>query len=105
MPPTAPPHIEILTKKTGCPPSSQPDHRGKKSPATGYIKKADKGSCIVVEDTSNYIKDGLQHLGNNDIYERTTLQTYANHSITSSQRHSKRASSPRIWQLSSPTRS
>jgi len=26
------------------------------------IRKADKGSCIVVEDTSSYIDDGIAHL-------------------------------------------
>lgn len=33
------------------------------------IKKADKGSCVVVENTSDYIGDGLKHLDNRDIYE------------------------------------
>ncbi len=35
------------------------------------IKNADKGSGIVVEDRENYIKDGLQHLSDEDIYEKT----------------------------------
>ena len=34
------------------------------------IKKADKGSGIVVEDREQYIKDGLDHLLDETIYER-----------------------------------
>lgn len=34
------------------------------------IKSADKGSCIVVEDTSSYIKDGEDHLQDQTIYEK-----------------------------------
>ncbi len=34
------------------------------------IKNADKGSGIVVEDTQQYIKDGLDHLSDNTIYEK-----------------------------------
>ena len=34
------------------------------------IKKADKGSCIVVEDTSTYIRNGLAHLQDTTIYWR-----------------------------------
>lgn len=33
------------------------------------IKNADKGSGIVVEDTQNYIQDGLEHLSDTNIYE------------------------------------
>ena len=33
------------------------------------IKKADKGSCLVVEDTREYIADGLTHLADTDIYK------------------------------------
>ena len=36
------------------------------------IKKADKGSCLVVEDTSQYIADGLSHLADTDIYQPIT---------------------------------
>ena len=32
------------------------------------IRQADKGSCIVVEDKSQYIKDGLAHLSDTTIY-------------------------------------
>ena len=32
------------------------------------IKKADKGSCIVVEDMTNYIDIGLSHLQDASIY-------------------------------------
>lgn len=32
------------------------------------IKKADKGSCTVVENTCNYISDGLAHLADTSIY-------------------------------------
>ena len=35
---------------------------------TLVIKSADKGSGIVVEDTQNYIKDGLEHLADKTIY-------------------------------------
>ena len=35
---------------------------------TLVIKSADKGSGIVVEDTRNYIKDGLEHLADKTIY-------------------------------------
>ena len=34
------------------------------------IKKADKGSCIVVEDTSNYIDNGIAHLQDTTIYRK-----------------------------------
>ena len=36
---------------------------------TLLIKNADKGTGIIVED--NYIKDGLEHLSNTNIYEQT----------------------------------
>ena len=32
------------------------------------IRKADKGSCIVVVDTSSYIDNGIAHLQNTSIY-------------------------------------
>ena len=32
------------------------------------IRKADKGSCIVVEDTSSYVDNGIAHLQNTSIY-------------------------------------
>jgi len=32
------------------------------------IRKVDKGSCIVVEDTSSYIDNGIAHLQNTSIY-------------------------------------
>ena len=34
------------------------------------IKSADKGSGIVIEDTEQYVKDGLNHLSHDSIYER-----------------------------------
>lgn len=34
------------------------------------IKKADKGSGIVVEDRENYIRDGLAHLSDTNVYEQ-----------------------------------
>ena len=34
------------------------------------IKSADKGSGIVVEDRSNYIKDGLAHLSDESVYHQ-----------------------------------
>ncbi len=37
---------------------------------TLVIKNADKGSGIVVEDTDKYIKDGLDHLSDQTIYEK-----------------------------------
>lgn len=33
------------------------------------INKADKGSCIVIEDTDTYIRNGREHLANSNIYE------------------------------------
>ena len=33
------------------------------------INKADKGSCIVIEDTHTYIENGREHLANDKIYE------------------------------------
>ena len=36
---------------------------------TLVIKNADKGSGIVVEDRNNYIRDGLEHLADTNIYE------------------------------------
>ncbi len=32
------------------------------------IRKADKGSCVVVEDRKDYIRDGLAHLADRDVY-------------------------------------
>ena len=40
------------------------------SDQTLVIKSADKGSGIVVEDTEQYVKDGLDHLSDESIYER-----------------------------------
>ncbi len=40
-----------------------------KSDPTLIIKQADKGSGIVLEDTEKYIKDGLDHLSDDSIYE------------------------------------
>ena len=40
------------------------------SDQTLVIKSADKGSGIVVEDTEQYVKDGLDHLSDTTIYER-----------------------------------
>ena len=40
------------------------------SDQTLIIKKADKGSGIVVEDREQYIKDGLDHLSDENIYEK-----------------------------------
>ena len=37
---------------------------------TLVIKSADKGSGIVVEDTEQYVTDGLNHLSDESIYER-----------------------------------
>lgn len=42
------------------------------SDKTLVIKNADKGSGIVIEDTDNYVKDGLDHLSDIEIYERIT---------------------------------
>ena len=39
------------------------------SDPTLVIKSADKGSGIVVEDTTQYVKDGLDHLPDKTIYE------------------------------------
>ncbi len=33
------------------------------------IKKADKGSCLVIENRDDYISDGLAHLADKEIYE------------------------------------
>ncbi len=35
------------------------------------IKNADKGSGIVIEDRHNYMEDGLQHLSDKSIYEKS----------------------------------
>lgn len=32
------------------------------------INKADKGSCIVIEDSIDYVRNGREHLSNKDIY-------------------------------------
>lgn len=40
-----------------------------RSDQTLIIKTADKGSGIVVEDTEQYIKDGLDHLSDEKIYK------------------------------------
>ena len=34
------------------------------------IRQADKGSCLVVQDTSDYIKEGLEHLEDTRIYKK-----------------------------------
>lgn len=36
------------------------------------IKRADKGSCVVVEDRATYIADGLKHLQDESIYEQVS---------------------------------
>ena len=36
---------------------------------TRTIKQADKGSCIVVQDTEDYIQQGLQFLSDPEVYE------------------------------------
>ena len=38
---------------------------------TLLIKNADKGPGIIVEDDDDYIKDGLEHLSDTNIYEQT----------------------------------
>ena len=40
------------------------------SDTTLVIKNADKGSGIVIEDTEQYVRDGLDHLSDESIYER-----------------------------------
>lgn len=37
---------------------------------TLVIKRADKGSCIVVKDTKRHIEDSLQHLEDTNIYQQ-----------------------------------
>ena len=43
------------------------------------IRQADKGSCIVIMDTSKYIEEGLQHLSDTSLYKKLdkdrTLET------------------------------
>lgn len=39
------------------------------------IKKADKGSCVVVEDRASYIADGLNHLSDPSIYAQVPTDT------------------------------
>lgn len=82
-PPAAPRHIEAylstLNSKLG---SISPqkttnnmspgERKALKSLAadnTIVIKKADKGSCLVVENTSDYITDGEAHLADDRIYQ------------------------------------
>ena len=40
----------------------------KKDPSM-VIRGADKGSCVVVENTPDYIKNGLEHLVDTSTYE------------------------------------
>ena len=52
---------------------SKDEHKALKELAldnTLAIKNADKGSGIVVEDVDSYIKDGLEHLSERNIYEQ-----------------------------------
>ena len=52
---------------------SRAQHQALKSLATNpdlVIKSADKGSGIVVEDRSNYIRDGLAHLSDESVYQQ-----------------------------------
>ena len=42
------------------------------SDETLVIKSADKGSGIVVEDTEQYVRDGLNHLSDKTVYEKIT---------------------------------
>lgn len=34
------------------------------------IKSADKGSCIIVQDSTTYIKEGFEHLSDPNTYTR-----------------------------------
>ncbi len=36
---------------------------------TIVIRNADKGSCLVVEDRTQYVADGLAHLSDPEVYE------------------------------------
>ena len=65
--------IEILQPAKIYPNMSRLEHLSLKELATDtslVIKSADKGSGIVVEDTDNYIKDGLEHLSDLTIYKK-----------------------------------
>ena len=84
QPPKASPELEaylsrIKTDISKLPPQkiypnlSKLEHIALKELATDptiVIKSADKGSGIVVEDTQNYIKDGLEHLAEETIYNK-----------------------------------
>ena len=54
---------------------SQPEHKALERISKCkdiVIKPADKGSCIVVQDTTTYIKEGLEHLSDPNTYLRQT---------------------------------
>ena len=84
MPPAASPEIEgylkrVRTETNGLQPlkytpnltpTQQEALKELSTDQTLVIKSADKGSGIVVEDTEQYIKDGLDHLADKNVYER-----------------------------------
>ena len=39
------------------------------------IKKADKGSCIIVQDPSTYVAEGKTHLANTSTYRQLDVDT------------------------------
>lgn len=83
MPPSAPTYVEdylgslkdkiaSIPEENIKPNLSKGEHRAlaqlHRNPSI-TIKKADKGSCVVVEDTKDYIRDGMEHLSDREIYE------------------------------------
>ncbi len=69
---------------------SRAEHRALQSLSNNpdlVIKNADKGSGIVVEDRESYIKDGLAHLSDENIYKNidhdpTTMLAKASNTFT-----------------------
>lgn len=65
--------LDAIPKKQRIPNLGRADKSALKSLAmdtTRVVKKADKGSKIVVEDKDNYVSDGLAHLADREIYEK-----------------------------------
>ena len=101
IPPKASPHYEAYFRKLRMSLSNmQPIHvkanltknehtllNKLKKDTSIVIRGADKGSCVVVENTPDYIKNGLEHLADTSTYEELpadytpTLVTRINHMV------------------------
>ena len=65
--------LHPLKTNTNLTPSQEAALKELQSDQTIVIKSADKGSGIVIEDTQQYVRDGLDHLSDKTIYEEVDM--------------------------------